>query len=102
MRAPDLLQRIQSNDAPLVVDVRSASEFRCGHVPGAINAPVQTILFHLDRLPADKSMELVLTCEHGQRAALAKGILALRGYRNTALLEGHMSGWRQADLPVEK
>ena len=82
--------------------MRTASEFRRGHVPGAVNAPVQTILFHIDRLPRDKNKELVIACEHGPRAALAKGILTLHGYRHTTLLEGHMSGWRKADLPLEK
>ena len=102
MTASELVNRLQSNDAPFVIDVRSASEFRRGHVPGAVNAPVQTILFHIDRLPRNKNEALVIACEHGPRAAVAKGILALHGYRNTALLEGHMAGWRKADLPVEK
>jgi rhodanese-related sulfurtransferase len=33
---------------------------------------------------------------------LAKGLLALYGYRNTALLEGYLEGWKKAGLPLEK
>ncbi len=102
MTASELVTRLQTSNAPLVIDVRTASEFHRGHVPGAVNAPVQTILFHIGRLPKDKNKELVIACEHGPRAAMAKGILALHGYRHTALLEGHMAGWRKAEMPIEK
>ncbi len=102
MTASELVKRLQTNGAPLVLDVRTASEFRHGHVPGAVNAPAQTILFHLDRLPSDKTQELVIACEHGPRAVMAMGVLALHGYHNTKLLEGHMAAWRKADLPLEK
>ncbi|GAC1471443.1 MAG: hypothetical protein PVSMB11_07160 [Desulfuromonadaceae bacterium] len=38
----------------------------------------------------------MVTCEHGPRAQLAKGLLGAFGYRNVALLASHMAGWRQA------
>jgi len=46
MQASELLRRIQSNSAPVVVDTRSEFEFGRGHIPGAINAPLGT--FYLD------------------------------------------------------
>jgi rhodanese-related sulfurtransferase len=39
---------------------------------------------------------------HGQRAWMAKKLLALQGYRNMALLEGYLEGWLRAGLPWEK
>ena len=60
------------------------------------------ILLRLARLPRDKSAEMVITCEHGPRALMAQGILTARGYRNNSLLDGHMAGWKKADLPIEK
>jgi rhodanese-related sulfurtransferase len=99
MQANELLQRIQSNTAPVVVDVRFKSEFDSGHVPGAINTPFfapETV-----KLPKDKSTELVIYCGHGQRAWIAKFLLGLHGYGNMELLDGHMKHWKKAGLPLE-
>ena len=102
MKASELTQRINSNSAPVVIDARSGLEFQRGHIPGAIHAPVLKILLKRVRLPEDKNSELVITCEHGPRALMAKCLLATYGYRNTTLLDGHMLGWRRAGLPLEK
>ncbi len=102
MQASELLQRIQSNNPPVVVDTRSEIEFKRGHIPGAINAPVRKILLNRAQLPQDKNREMVVTCEHGQRATMAKLLLSLYGYRHTALLEGFLEDWKKAGLPLEQ
>jgi rhodanese-related sulfurtransferase len=101
MQAGELLQRIKSSRAPVVVDTRSEMEFRKGHIPGAINAPVRKILLNRAQLPPDKSSEMVITCMHGQRATMARFLLGLYGYRNTTLLEGFLEDWKAAGLPIE-
>jgi rhodanese-related sulfurtransferase len=101
MQANELLQRIKANNAPVVVDTRSEMEFRKGHIPGAINAPVRKILLNRAQLPQDKNREMVITCMHGQRAVTARFLLGLYGYRNTDLLEGYLEEWKAAGLPVE-
>jgi rhodanese-related sulfurtransferase len=102
MQARDLLQRIESNNAPVIVDPRSEIEFRKGHIPGAINAPVRKILLNRAQLPQDKNREMVIACMHGQRAVMAKFLLGLYGYRNMDLLDGYLEGWIAAGLPTEQ
>jgi hydroxyacylglutathione hydrolase len=102
MKATELLQRIRSNSAPVVIDARTGWEFRRGHVPGAINAPPLKILLKRARLPEDRNTEMVAYCEHGPRGAIAQRFLAFRGYHNTTLLEGHLLGWKKAGMPLEK
>jgi hydroxyacylglutathione hydrolase len=102
MKATELLQRIESKSAPVIVDPRSELEFKKGHLPGAVNAPVRKILLNRAQLPKDKNVEMVLACMHGQRAVAAKWLLGLYGYRNMELLEGYIEGWMKAGLPVEK
>jgi rhodanese-related sulfurtransferase len=102
VQAQELLRRINSNQAPVVVDPRSEMEFRKGHIPGAINAPVRKILLNRAQLPQDKNGEMVIACMHGQRAVIAKFLLGLYGYRNMDLLDGYLEGWIEAGLPVEK
>jgi hydroxyacylglutathione hydrolase len=102
MQPKELLKRIKSKQPPVIIDVRHGFEFRNGHIPGAIHAPTLKILFRLARIPSDKHTELVVTCELGPRAQIAKALLGVFGYRNVTLLEGHMASWRQAGRPQEK
>ena len=102
MKSLELAKRIKSKTPPTVVDVRTGFEFRRGHIPGAIHAPTWKILLRLARIPSDKNAELVVTCELGPRAQIAKGLLGVFGYRNVTLLEGHMARWRQAGQAQEK
>lgn len=98
MQAKELLQRLKAKNPPTVIDVRSSFEFRRGHIPAALHAPLWKLLFRLAKLPENKDTELVLTCEHGPRAQVVQGLLKRRGYRRLVLLAGHMAGWRKAGL----
>ena len=102
MHNPELAQRLTRGNAPWIIDARSTLEFKSGHIPQAVHAPILKILLKRVRLPKDKSSELVIACEHGPRAVMAKALLAIYGYRNATLLRGHMLGWRRAGLPLEK
>lgn len=102
MQATELINRIRYRHPLTVLDVRSGSEFRSGHIQGAQHAPNWRILSRLVALPEDKTAQLVVTCEQGARARLAKSLLGLWGYRNVHLLDGHMEKWRRAGLALEK
>ena len=101
MQPQDLAKKIVDGRSPAVIDVRTGFEFKAGHIPGAINAPVWKILLKLVALPPDKGAELVVLCELGPRAVLGKALLGLLGYRNVTLLAGHMSAWRRLGLPMD-
>ena len=94
----ELLARIERGDAPTILDVRSALEYRHGHVPGAVHVPFWTIGAHLDDIHAKPQDELVVYCGHGPRAWRAGNVLKRRGFTNVVYLQGHMHGWRQAGL----
>ncbi|MDD2851115.1 MAG: rhodanese-like domain-containing protein [Desulfuromonadaceae bacterium] len=100
MKPKELLKRKKSANPPYLVDVRTVFEFRRGHIPDALHAPTWKILLHLAPLPDEKDAELVVTCELGPRAQIAKGLLKMFGYRNVVLLEGQMAGWRKDGHPL--
>ncbi|MCD6526549.1 MAG: rhodanese-like domain-containing protein [Desulfuromonas sp.] len=87
--------------APIVIDVRSAVEYRQGHVPGAIHIPFWAVAFKRAALPPQTG-SVVVYCEAGPRAVLARGLLLLVGVRPVVYLKGHMSAWRRSGLPMEK
>jgi rhodanese-related sulfurtransferase len=102
MQPKELAEKIANGKSPTVVDVRTGFEFRSGHIPGAINAPVWKIILRLSALPPDKEAEMVVLCELGPRAVMAKSLLGLLGYRNVTLLSGHMAAWRRSGLAQVK
>jgi rhodanese-related sulfurtransferase len=61
----------------LVVDVRTAQEFSAGHIPGALNIPLDELRSRLDEFPRDR--EIAAYCQVGQRGYLATRILRQAG-----------------------
>jgi len=81
----------------LLVDVRSNSEFASGHIPGAVNIPMDQIEARLDDL--DRSLPIVLICQTGNRARMTAGLLE-PCQRQVTVLEGGTKAWTHAGLPV--
>ena len=101
---PDLLAQIDAGAAPRIVDVRSSAEYDAARVPGAIHASFYSLLWNLDSLPATSANEdqpLVLYCEHGPRAGLARAQLWMAGAGPVLFMEGHMIAWKQDGLRIE-
>jgi rhodanese-related sulfurtransferase len=73
-------------EQPLVLDVRTSDEFAEGHLPTALNMPVDTIPQNLDKIPTDNT--LVVYCEHGSRSKLAANFLSARNYPSVCHIEG--------------
>jgi rhodanese-related sulfurtransferase len=78
----------------LVVDVRPAEDYAKGHVPGAINIPID-VLFRpasLAKLPSGRMPMILLVCQSGHVESMALGGLAALGYEPYAMRFG-MVGW---------
>ena len=71
---------------PLVLDVRTAGEWRKGHLRGARAPPVDDLRATLAELPRDR--RIALYCRSGFRAHLALRILKEHGYRDVANVTG--------------
>lgn len=95
MRAVELAPQRAAHPEMVVFDVRSAFEYRRGHVPGAIHLPFWAAAFRPLRTPI-WSAPMVVYCGHGPRAWIARTLLRWRGAANVCLLDGHMAGWRRA------
>jgi rhodanese-related sulfurtransferase len=100
--AEELLRRVDSATAPVILDVRSRSEFASGHVPGARHIPFWRISRRIGELSLPRDAELVVYCGHGPRAVIAGRALRRNGFTRITYLEGHFSKWRNAGLREEK
>jgi rhodanese-related sulfurtransferase len=92
---------IKTGNAPVIIDVRSSREFQASHVPGAIHLPFWLAFARADEIEAPKDKPVVIYCAHGPRAGIGKAALSLEGFTQIRYLQGHMSGWQKAQLPIE-
>ena len=90
------------NRGALAIDLRSASEFADGHVPGARRMDGEQILKAGDLLKKHQSKSLIVCCNTGSLAAAAVRQLREQGFAQAVTLRGGLSAWRAEQLPVEK
>jgi rhodanese-related sulfurtransferase len=86
-----LEKRLQSDDPPLVLDVRTPGEYSLFHIPGALNRP-----FPLDTgaLKIPKDQEIVVACMTGHRSPIAAWRLKKAGYGRVSNLYWGMAAYR--------
>lgn len=95
----ELLERLHEGSVS-VLDVRPSDEFALGHVPGAINVPLDELEARLADLPKDQ--EIVAYCRGPYCILSFEAVAALRakGY-NVRRLEDGFPEWRAAGLDIE-
>lgn len=84
-------------DSVMLVDVRDPEEFAEGHIPGAINLPLNN--FAAGSGVLDKEKKIVVYCNSGGRSYGAYKKLMKLGYKN--IYQAIFADWKEADLPVE-
>jgi rhodanese-related sulfurtransferase len=62
---------------PFVLDVRTTEEYAEGHLPDAVNIPIDDLRSRLDEIPRDRN--IAAYCQVGQRGYLATRILRQAG-----------------------
>jgi hydroxyacylglutathione hydrolase len=80
-----------------IIDVRNASEWAEGHVPGALHMPLPELADRMAELPEGP---LVLHCQGGSRSVIATSLLLAAGRTDVANMEGGYTAWRREGLPT--
>lgn len=96
-----LLARMKRDSNLTVLDVRPAEEWAAGHVPGAINIPVNEIDTRLGEIPKERQ---TVTCCRGPYCVYSyQAVEALRPHGfDIRRLEGGFSEWLARGLPIER
>lgn len=95
--ASDLATRL---NAVTVLDVRNATEFAAGHIPGALHIPLGHLTDRAGEIPRDRP--IVVQCQSGGRSSIAASVLEQLGAAGVINLSGGITGWAAAGLPIEK
>jgi len=82
----------------VIVDVRDETEFKEGHIPTAINIPVETFALRSEVLPKEK--KVIVYCNTGGRSYNAYRKLMKLAYPDIA--QTLYADWAFAGMPVEK
>ncbi len=99
VKPTELRELLEHGKRLQLIDVRSPREYDEGHVPGAVNVPLEQVEARLGDLhPHDPA---VLICQSGKRADLGRELLE-RHRTDLIVLEGGTGAWVRAGLPVVK
>ncbi len=82
-----------------VLDVRESSEWRAGHIPGAVHIPLGQLAQRLTEL--NPARPIAAICTSGVRSSTAASLLAAQGFKRVTNVMGGMDGWQAAGYPVE-
>lgn len=98
-----VVYKIWKQKQAVFVDARSAAHFRHGHIPGAINVPINRIVTHLKDFPADKETPLItycgsITCPNAYQLM---NVLLGHGYKDIRFFPRGLRGWQALGHPIE-
>jgi rhodanese-related sulfurtransferase len=97
--AEQLQQALGKDTKILVIDVRSPQEFAAGHIPGAVNIPLDELARKLDEMKVPKDTTLVTMCEHGGRSSRAALELQKLGYPTASFCT--LESWKKCGYKIE-
>jgi rhodanese-related sulfurtransferase len=90
------------NSGAVLVDLRSANQFKDGHITGAKNVPGDQIAADPKTLEKLAAKTVVLYCDDGATTAAAQRTLTRAGVKDVFSLRGGLAAWKQENLPVVK
>ena len=82
-----------------LIDVREASEWDQGHIPGATHISKSYLEQQVEAAVPDRSMPVVLYCAGGVRSLFAGQTLAAMGYTDVVSMSGGFQAWKGHGLP---
>ena len=84
-----------------LIDVREASEWDQGHVPGATHVSKSYIEQDIEAAAPDRDGPVVLYCAGGIRSLFAAQTLAGMGYTDVASMKGGFQAWKGQGLELD-
>ena len=98
----ELFERVNSDQPPLLIDVRSPKEFDggYGHIPDARLIPVLELESNFEDLEPFREKEIVTMCPGGGMSLVAVDILEKAGFKDVKSLKGGTDLWHTSGYPT--
>lgn len=100
--AQALKARVDAGEKVVILDTRTAPEFRAQSIPGAINTPIPELVYRIRDLAADPEVQIVVNC-----GAVTRGVLGCQSLLEAAVenpvvvLTNGIRGWDLAGYAFE-
>lgn len=98
----DAEKLLKSDSKVIVLDVRTADEFKDGHIPGAKNIDFFSDDFAKQIAALDKSKTYIVHCAAGGRSAKACKVFEKEQLPSVYHLNEGFKAWEKAGKPIEK
>jgi rhodanese-related sulfurtransferase len=98
----DLFDRVNSDQPPLLIDVRSPTEFNggYGHIPNARSIQILELESSFEDLQPFKEKEIITMCPGGGLSLVAVEILEKAGFKDVKSLKGGTDLWHKKGYPT--
>jgi hydroxyacylglutathione hydrolase len=93
-----LKERIRKDPLLALLDVRTETEWKDGHLEGTLHIHGGKLQERFDEVPRDR--EVAVVCGSGYRSSIAASFLLREGYENVLNVAGGMTAWKAAGFPV--
>lgn len=95
-------ETLKARPDAVVLDVRSTEEYEEGHVPGAVNIPINADDFDQQVAALDKDKTYLVMCARGGRSKSACKKMEALDLKAMFDFGGGMNAWTAAGKPVQK
>jgi rhodanese-related sulfurtransferase len=95
-------EKLKSNSAIIVLDVRTPQELSSGYLEHARNMDFNSPAFKDSVSLLDRSRIYFLYCASGKRSAKAMEMMTAMGFKNVAALDGGLRMWNANGLPIHQ
>tara|TARA_R110000823_G_scaffold125385_7_gene252083 strand:+ start:4787 stop:5203 length:417 start_codon:yes stop_codon:yes gene_type:complete len=98
--SPQQAVTLVNREDGLFLDLRDASDYKQGHISGAINIPAAKLPERMTELEKHKGKPIVLVCKMGQQAGTAGKQLKAANFEQVYKMTGGMMEWGNLQLPT--
>jgi rhodanese-related sulfurtransferase len=98
---PAEMKEISEIEGIQLVDVRTPSEYKRGHLPNALNIDFFDPNFEVNIQKLDKTKPVIVYCQRGSRSAKCASQLIANGFVKIYDLDRGFSKWKSSGFEVE-
>ena len=98
--AQGLIEQNKGNEKFIILDLRSADEYRQGHIEGARSVNYYATNFQRMVSLLDRDATILLYCQKGRQSTLALRAMTKLGFSRMYILDGGIAEWVRAGLPL--
>ncbi len=94
--------QLNNREDAVFLDIRDDAEYGDGHIPDAIHIPLKTLAERLTELEKYRDHPIIVCCRSGNRSTAAGSVLKKHNFKSVYNLDGGISAWQKANLPVTR